>query len=426
MSEVTIEIDERVYNEVYFSYLNENARTQIFFGGASSGKSVFIAQRCVHDVLQGGRNYLVLRNVSNTLRTSVYNEIRKVIYAWGLSDYFLIHKSEMTITCRNGYQILFKGLDDVQKIKSITPMRGVLTDIWIEEATETGRDDVKELTKRLRGFSKKPKRIVLSFNPIMRSHWIYEEYFKGNFFDGDTEFRSPNLTILKTTYRNNAFLSEQDRDELENEKDEYYYNVYTLGNWGTLGNLVFTNWRVEDLSDRRDLFGTYKSGLDFGFTNDPTAYVRTARRDKTLYITHGFYEYGLTNDLIASRILEIAPRTRIALGEELVKCDAAEPKSIFDLQRLGVNAIAAFKGAGSVNYGIQLLKQYDIVIDKALQFLVNEFQLYQWKKNKDGEILNIPVDKNNHGIDAVRYSESDRLIESEEGVPVKKEELGIF
>ena len=406
---MTIDIDPRNYNDVYYPYLHDNTRTQIFFGGSSSGKSVFLAERCVGDVLEGGRNYLILRNVANTLRTSVFNEVSKVIRDWGVSQLFRTNKNEMTITCVNGYQIIFKGLDDAEKLKSVTPEKGIITDAWVEEATETNYDDIKQLNKRLRGWSPKPKRLTLSFNPIMRNHWIFKEYF-GGWVEGEKLYKDPGLLILKTTHVDNAFLTREDHEELENEKDQYYREVYTLGNWGVLGNVIFTNWRVADLSDIRDMLSVYRNGLDFGFTNDPSAFVRTARKGNILYITHGFYEYGLTNPDIARRILEITPNAHSNRAFEAVRCDSAEPKSIHELRQHSVNAISAIKGPGSVNYGIQLLKQYDeIVIHKELQPVVNEFQLYQWQKNKQGEVLNIPVDRDNHAIDAIRYSESDRL-----------------
>ncbi|MDX9778435.1 MAG: terminase large subunit, partial [bacterium] len=170
----------------------------------------------------------------------------------------------------------------------------------------------------------------------------------------------------------------------------------------------------------------YKSGLDFGFTNDPTAYVRFSRRGSQILVTHGFYEYGLTNTDIARRILAITPNIHTDRRFEIVRCDAAEPKSIFDLIQHNVNAVAAMKGPGSVNYGIQHLQQFEIIIDRPLQWLVNEFQLYQWQKNKDGETLNIPIDKDNHGIDALRYGESDSLYDTGTGEPIDPNKAGIY
>jgi len=398
---VQVNIDPRVYNESFYPYLDDQTETQIFFGGARSGKSVFLAMRVLEDLLKGGRNYLILRNVGKDCRYT-FNEIKDLIYLWGLNDLFKITQAPLVITCGNGFQALFRGLDDVQKVKSIKPDHGIITDIWVEEATETQYHDIKELEKRLGGLSEKNKRIIMSFNPIIKAHWIYEQYFDGRFNDEDRLYTDDKLVIHHSTYKDNRFLTQQDRDRIENETDEYYYAVYALGHWGVLGNVIFTNWKVEDLSDIRDQMGTYRNGLDFGFTNDPTALARFAIRDKKLYITHGFYEYGLTNP-------DIADMLRPVIGSEYVYCDSAEPKSIEELRYHGINAEAADKPKGSVNHGIQLLKQYEIIIDKGLQFAINEFQTYQWKKNRDGISMNVPVDRNNHFIDALRYGMCDLL-----------------
>ena len=218
---------ERI-NKVYRKCVGDQRRVQIFFGGASSGKSFFIAQRVVLDTMDG-RNTLVLRNVARTIRGSCWNEVVKAITTSGALKYFSISKTEMLITCTlNGCQILFTGLDDVEKVKSLTPAKGVLTDIWIEEATEIARDDYKQLEKRLRGESRHPKRITLSFNPVFKEHWIYAEFFK-HWDESKTEYKDDGLSILKTTYKDNRFLTYEDRRALENESDPYYHDVYTLG-----------------------------------------------------------------------------------------------------------------------------------------------------------------------------------------------------
>lgn len=416
---VNVQISKKVFNKVYIPYLENVIRTQIFFGGSSAGKSVFISQRCVIDLLENNRNYLVIRNTANTLRTSVFNEIKKVISNWDLEKLFKINKTEMTITCITGYQILFRGLDDAEKLKSIIPEKGVITDILIEEATETKRDGVKQLYKRLRGRSKVIKRVTLCFNPIIRTHWIFKEYFK-NWVEGEFEYHDDRLSILKTTYKDNRFLEQDDIDELENEQDEYYKQVYTLGNWGILGDLIFTNWKIEDLSKIKNTFGTYYNGLDFGYANDPTAAGRQAIKEKKLYILDEMiYELGLTNDVIASKL-------KPAIGKEYIRCDSSEPKSIAELRNYGISALAARKGPGSVNFGIQYLKQFEIIIDRRCQNAINEFQLYQWQKNRDGEVINVPVDKKNHFIDQLRYALNDRIFEKEEEKPYTAEELGIF
>ena len=403
----TARIDKSKINDIYLPHLTNYARTQIFYGGSSSGKSVFLAQRCVHDLVQGGRNYLVVRQVGRTVRGSVFTEIVKTINDFGVQDQFTINKSDMLITSKGGYQIIFGGLDDVEKLKSLTPAKGVITDIWIEEATETDRATVKQLYKRQRGGDPKiPKRLTMSFNPIMQSHWIYEEFFSGiSLSDSQTEYKSDSLSILKTWYVHNRFLTPDDVEDLENETDKYYYNVYTLGNWGVLGNVIFTNWSIQDLSGMQSLFTSRRNGLDFGFSSDPAALSRSHydRMRKTIYIFEELYERGLTNDLLAVELKRIC-------GNDLVVCDSAEPKSIAELRRDGVNATAAEKGKDSVNFGIQWLQQQTIVIDAKCINAKNEFMQYKWKEDKNGNAIRQPVERNDHIIDATRYAyETDSL-----------------
>lgn len=397
---------EITVNKIYLPYLEKQTRIQIFFGGSSSGKSVFLAQRTILDVLKG-RNYLVVRKVARTIRQSIFNELCKVISDMGLNKQFLINKTDMVITAFNGYQILSCGLDDAQKLKSITPAKGVITDIWAEEATEIEYNDYKEITKRLRGVSehKGTKRITFSFNPILQTSWLYTEFFKG-WDDSKTQYEDENISILKTTYKDNAFLTQDDIDKLESETDEYYYNVYTLGNWGVLGSVIFKNWKVEDCSEIRKTADNYKNGLDFGFASDPAALVRTHydRKHKTIYILDELYQRGMTNDILAEEV-------KAMIGYEYVVCDSSEPKSIKELKNYGINAVGAKKGKDSVAHGIQWLQQQTIIIDKSCQNFKNEIQQYQWKEVQ-GQAVPIPIDKNNHLLDGLRYAYEDEYKES--------------
>jgi phage terminase large subunit len=395
---IEIDISKRIFNSVYLPYIDDNTRTQIFFGGSSSGKSKFLSQRAILDVLKG-RNYLIVRNTKNTIRTSTFNEILKIITKFKLYDYFFINKTDFTVTCKiNEKQIIFAGLDDVQKLKSVTPKKGVLDTIWIEEATEAEWHDIKELQKRLRGVSDFPKRIIFSFNPILQSHWLYKEYFN-NWDDTKREYKDENLLILKTTYKDNTFLEEDDIKALEDETDKYYYNVYTLGNWGVLGSVIFKNWTIEDCSEVRKIADNFKNGLDFGYAKDPSALIHTHydRKKKTIYILDEFYKTELTNDLLAIEIKKI-------IGNQYVNCDSAEPKSIYELRQHQVNSLTTIKGKDSVNHGIQWLQQQKIVIDIHCQNFRNEIQQYKWEEDRDGNVLSRPVDKNNHGLDALRYA----------------------
>lgn len=395
---IEIDISKRIFNSVYLPYIDDNTRTQIFFGGSSSGKSKFLSQRAILDVLKG-RNYLIVRNTKNTIRTSTFNEILKIITKFKLYDYFFINKTDFTVTCKiNEKQIIFAGLDDVQKLKSVTPKKGVLDTIWIEEATEAEWHDIKELQKRLRGVSDFPKRIIFSFNPILQSHWLYKEYFN-NWDDAKREYRDENLLVLKTTYKDNTFLEEDDIKALEDETDKYYYNVYTLGNWGVLGSVIFKNWTIEDCSEVRKIADNFKNGLDFGYAKDPSALIHTHydRKKKTIYILDEFYKTELTNDLLAIEIKKI-------IGNQYVNCDSAEPKSIYELRQHQVNSLTTIKGKDSINHGIQWLQQQKIVIDIHCQNFRNEIQQYKWEEDRDGNVLSRPVDKNNHGLDALRYA----------------------
>lgn len=395
------------FNEVYLPHLYNLARTQIFYGGSGSGKSVFLAQRTVMDVYNGRRNYLICRQVGRTIKKSVFNEVKKAIIDFGLKDSFTINQTDFVMTCkRNGNQILFSGLDDPEKIKSITPEKGVITDIWIEEATETEKNTVKDLYKRQRGGeSGIAKRMTLSFNPILQTHWIYQEYFSSiGWADNQTEYKADDLTIQKTWYIHNRFLTAEDVRDLENETDSYYYNVYTLGNWGVLGNVIFKNWSVQDLSETRAQFTNPRNGLDFGYSSDPAAVVVTHydRAHKTIYIFDELYETGLTNDLLAGEVIK-------RVGENYITCDSAEPKSIAELQQHGVSARAASKGKDSVLHGIQWLQQQTIILDTNCVNARNEFQTYKWKEDAGGNAMAVPLDKNNHLMDALRYAYEDEM-----------------
>lgn len=394
-------IHDETYNPVYLPYLGEAARTQIFFGGSSSGKSVFLAQRCVEDMLKGGRNYLICRQVARTLRKSVFEQVCRTISEWGVAALFNINKSEMLIVCNNGYEIAFVGLDDTEKIKSIVPARGAWTDIWIEEATETERKSVRQLYKRQRGGNPNvPKRMTMSFNPILQTHWIYEDYFsKIGWAELQTEYKTADLSILKTTYKDNRFLTPDDCRDLENESDPYFYNVYTLGNWGILGNVIFTNWKVQDLSEMAAQFTNRRNGLDFGFASDPAAMPCSHydKMRKVIYVFDELYETGLTNP-------ELAKRIKPMIGGDPIVCDSAEPKSIQELRDEGINALPAIKGKDSVVFGIQFLKQHTIIIDKKCVNMQKEAQSYKWKEDASGNALPVPVDKFNHLWDALRYA----------------------
>ena len=228
---VNIRVSKKVFNDVYLPYLENDDRYLVFYGGGSSGKSYFIAQRFIYKLIHPTRcNLLVVRQTGDTNRRSTFPLLKQVISNWNLAKHFKVNESDMRIKCLlTGNEVAFAGLDDVEKIKSITFENGELTDIWVEEATETQEADINQLKVRLRG-GKSKKQIVLSFNPINIQHWI-----KKHFID------SKLATVCFSTYKDNKFLTDDDRKALEDLKyiDEYTYNVYCLGHWGILGKTVF-------------------------------------------------------------------------------------------------------------------------------------------------------------------------------------------
>lgn len=238
---VSIKISKSVFNDVYMPYLDNDDRYLVFFGGGSSGKSYFIAQRWIYKLIHPTRcNLLVVRQTGDTNRRSTFPLLKQVISNWNLSKHFKVNESDMRIKCLlTGNEVAFAGLDDVEKIKSITFENGELTHIWVEEATETQEADINQLKVRLRG-GKTKKQIVLSFNPINIQHWI-----KKHFIDSGL------ATVCFSTYKDNKFLTDDDRKALEDLKytDEYTYEVYCLGKWGILGKTVFSARAIQKRLD---------------------------------------------------------------------------------------------------------------------------------------------------------------------------------
>lgn len=241
---VNIRINKSVFNDVYLPYLDNDDRYLIFYGGGSSGKSYYIAQRWIYKLIQPKRcNLLVVRQTGDTNRRSTFPLLKQVISNWGLAEHFKVNESDMRIKCKlTGNEVAFAGLDDVEKIKSITFENGELTHEWVEEATECQEADINQLKVRLRG-GKSKKQMVLSFNPINIQHWI-----KKHFIDSGL------ATVCFSTYKDNKFLTDDDRKALEDLKytDEYTYEVYCLGKWGIVGKTVFDARAIQRRLDEID------------------------------------------------------------------------------------------------------------------------------------------------------------------------------
>lgn len=380
---------DRVVNPSFMELLNfYDKRMILTYGGAGSGKSVASAQIAMLALLQG-RNQLIVRKVARTHRHSTFAEALAALDQLKIGKLMQVTRSTLLIRCVNGAEAHFVGCDNVEKLKSIRPTKGMFDDIHIEEATELTLQDLYVIDTRQRGISDKPRRMFLRFNPIYASHWIKKEFFDSDKWDA---------LLHKTTYKDNLFLSEQDKQKYESYKniDEYMYNVYALGEWGLLGGVIFdkldiVNDKPQELAGIKPLYG-----LDFGYEH-PSACIRVFCNDNTIYIDDEIYERKLTNDELAKEVLPFS-------AGELVVCDTAEPKSIKELQRHGVKAIPAKKGQGSILTGIKFIKERRLVINERCVNVIAELEQYRRKVASDGTYLEEPVDANNHAIDAIRYA----------------------
>ena len=401
MSSTSIKISKKIFNDAYLPLLDKyNKRFEVYYGGAGSGKSVFITQKLLYKYLKyAGRKCLVIRKVQATLKDSCFALFKSVISQWHLYDQCKINKTDLTIELPNGSVFLFKGLDDPERIKSIAN----IDDIWVEECTEINDFDFDQLCLRLR--SKKPyNQIFCSFNPVSKSNWVFPRWF--NAMDSSVRTDIGNTVVLKTTYKDNKFLPQDYIDNLLEmaKNNPVYYRIYALGEFATLGKLVYTNWKVENFDYRKILKENSNAiaifNLDFGFTNDPTAFGAEILDEvnKKIWVFDEFQKKGLLNDEIAKKIIDMG------YGKEVIVCDSAEPKSIEELKRNGLyRAVSSIKGKDSIINGIQLLQQYEIIVSPKCICIQEELKNYTWKKDKDGNYINTPIDKFNHGLDSMRY-----------------------
>ncbi|MCL2064063.1 MAG: PBSX family phage terminase large subunit [Candidatus Cloacimonetes bacterium] len=387
---IPLTIDPEVFNQIYIPALKQKSRYQIYYGGAGSGKSVFVAQKILILFFKGGHNFLVVRQVSKSNRHSTFALLKQLLTMYKIpADWYKINKTEMLITNTiNGSQIICSGLDDVEKLKSFTFEHGILTDIWVEEASEIKESDMVQLDLRLRGKSNVPFTMTLTFNPIDINFWA-----KKRFFDEHKE----NTYILKTTYKDNRFLDEEYIKILENlkEKDFLYYSVYALGEWGVLGNKIYHNYVIHDFDI--DKFSDFALGIDFGF-NNPSAVLKMAMYDNEIYVCDEIYESRLTNS-------ELIKKVENKFGKNIrTKADCAEADRIDEFRKAGVFIEGCKKGAYSVKDGIDYLRGIKIHIHKSnCHESANEIKSYKYREDKNGNVLDEPVKFKDHAMDAMRY-----------------------
>lgn len=389
----------KVFNKQIYDSLKDYSRfIEVWYGGASSGKSHGVVQKVVLKSLLNWRyprKVLWLRKVDRTLKDSIFADVLDCLSRWQLLALCKVNNSDRTITLPNKAVFLFKGMDDPEKIKSI---KG-LSDVVMEEASEFTLDDFTQLTLRLREPKHKNRQLFVMFNPVSKVNWTYKQWF-----DPQAEIDTNRVAVHHSTYKDNRFLDEENIRTIENLKktNPAYYKIYTLGEFATLDKLVFPVFEKQrihaaDLVDIPSYFG-----LDFGFVNDPSAFVhvKVDQKNKRLYVLEEYTKKGLLNNEIA-RVIK-----QMGYSKEVITADAAEQKSIAELKRDGIERIRpAKKGPDSVIQGISFLQQYELVIDDRCVKLIEELENYTYQKDrKTNEYINKPVDSYNHCIDAIRYA----------------------
>lgn len=360
----------------------------ICYGGSGSGKSYAIAQWATIALLSYERRRIIIaRKVAVSLRQSVFALLRAIISDLGLSDIIRTNKTEMLFeNMANGNQLILVGLDDVEKLKSIFDP----TDAWIEEADQVEQNDFEEINRRIRSITKTPPKIILSFNPTSAYSWI-----KRCFFDADTY--KEDMLVIHSTYRDNAFISPEYKKVIRQleETNPSAYRVYGLGEWGVVEGLVFDQWSEATPPSSARFIGY---GLDFGYTNDPTALVAVYESETDIWLDEKIYQTRLTN----SDIIALMKDLGIRHTDEII-ADCAEPKSIDDIFSAGFNIHPADKGKDSVRFGIDYIKSKRLHVTPQSCNIKKELSAYCWAKDKNGKSINSPVDAFNHSLDAVRY-----------------------
>lgn len=407
-------------NEAFLPYLNRDEKYQIYWGGAGSGKSAFIAQKLTMMLLKEKRKLLCVRQTYASMRDSVFSEFKATFQRMGITDILKIRESNLGIEFPNGSVIVFKGADDEQKLLSISG----ISDCWIEECTEISQEIFDQLVLRIRN-NEVSNHIFVSFNPINKEHWLREHVVENPYYTGEG-----NGFAMHSTYRDNSFLPDDYINAIKQMKydNPAKYRIYSEGLWGITGELVYSNnWEVKEF-DIMELMKIYpnlqnKYGLDFGFRADPSAFVHVLIdiETKQMWIVNEMYEKGMLNKDICKWLIENGYQYSPIIA------DSAEQKSIADLRNMGIPKIKpARKGKGSINAGIDLISSYKIYVDPKCENVIAELSSYAYiKDRKTNKYTNKPQDKNNHLLDALRYAMEEFLKGQNKARTISKSVLGL-
>lgn len=359
---------------------NMRKRIRVAQGGTSSSKTFTIIPLLIQYAIgnSGKEISIVSESIPHLRRGAIRDFVKIMVWTGNMSEKRW-NKSTLTYTFSNGSFIEFFSADQPDK------MRGARRDVlFINECNNVHFEAYQQLSIRTREF------IYLDYNPTAE-FWVHHELIG-----------QPDTDYVILTYKDNEALEQSIVREIEKAREkaktsEYWANwwkVYGLGETGSLQGVVFSNWKTIDLiPDDANYVGT---GLDFGFTNDPTAAIDVYKLDGKYLLDEVIYERELTNQDIAERLKQSDFKRRVI-------ADSAEPKSIKEIANKGVMITGAKKGKDSILYGIQLMQQHEFLVTKRSTNLIKEFRFYCWDKDKQGNTLNRPIDDYNHGMDGVRY-----------------------
>lgn len=394
----------QIIGKGYATYWNYKGRYRVIKGGRGSKKSTTTALWIIYKMMQYPlANTLVIRRIFNTHKDSTYTQLKWASNVLGVSHLWKFSKSPLEATyIPTGQKILFRGLDDPMSITSITVEHGHLCWCWFEEAFQVmNEDDFNKVDMSIRGELPKGyfKQITLSFNPWSEKHWL-----KKRFFDAEDE----DVLAITTNYTCNEFLGEDDKKLFEKMKinNPRRYNIEGLGNWGIAEGLVYSNFEeldfnVENIKKRPNVKSAF--GLDFGYTNDPTAFIASLidLDNMEIFIFDEHYQKAMSNKDIANMI------KYKGYSKEKIIGDSSEPKSIDDIKRQGIYKIkGARKGKDSILNGIQYIQDFKIYVHPKCENTIIELSNYVWD-TKEGNVINKPIDDYNHLMDALRYSLED-------------------
>ena len=360
----------------YYHVKKSKARIQVHQGGSRSGKTFSILTALIELCHKNtGLVITICRKTYPALRATSMRDFFEILNKEGVYNVELHNKSEGTYQLW-GNLVEFISVDQPQKVRG--RKRDVL---FINEANELHIEDWRQLMLRT------TERTIIDFNPSDEFHWIYEQVIPRE----DADF-------FQTTYKDNPFLPQSVVLEIERFKDidENFWRVYGLGERGVATATIFTHWT--EINQIPNEYKLLNIGLDFGYTNDPTAIVRIYTDGHSFAVDELCYATRLTNSDIAKVL-----RDNEVDRSDVVICDSAEPKSIDEIHSHGFNTHGARKGKDSVKNGIQFLHSRPLAITSRSVNLIRELRNYKWKEDKNGKQLNDPVDSFNHAIDAMRY-----------------------